>query len=47
MSLDYATIPFVLRMRRVPRAEWPDVFDALRVMETEALNIMHEDKPGG
>lgn len=45
-GLDYAALPFVLRIQRIPRADWSDAFDALRVMEIEALNIMREKANG-
>lgn len=43
-GLDYNAVPFVLRMLRVPRAEWPDLFSDLRVMEEEALKMFNESK---
>jgi hypothetical protein len=42
VGLDYAAIPFVLRMQSVPRADWPAVFADLGVMESEALKLMGE-----
>ena len=41
-GLDYAAIPFVLRVQRVLRAEWESVFDDLRVMESEVLTMARE-----
>lgn len=41
-GLDYGVIPGVLRLRRVPRAQWAQVFDDVRVMELEALAVMGE-----
>lgn len=41
MGLDYTPLPFVLRMARVPRAEWPDVFEDLRVLEDAALKEIY------
>lgn len=46
-GLDYAALPAVLRLRGVPRADWPDTFDCVRVMEAEALRVMHEGKNHG
>jgi hypothetical protein len=43
IGLDYNTLPFVLRMNRVPRAEWPEYFESIRVMENAALDAMNED----
>lgn len=40
IGLDYGVIPSVLRLYAVPRAEWEDTFDCLRVMEDEALATM-------
>ena len=45
-GLDYGVIPAVLRMAGIPRGEWPDVFDGLRIMEAEALQIMRERRDG-
>jgi hypothetical protein len=36
-GLDYQAIESTLRMTRVPRSEWPHVFDDLRTMEDAAL----------
>lgn len=41
-GLDYAALPAVLELRSVPREEWPDLFEQLQVIETEALTIMIE-----
>jgi hypothetical protein len=41
-GLDYGAIPPVLMMKRIPRKDWPDVFEALRVMEDEALRVKDE-----
>lgn len=41
-GLDYTALPIVLRMQRVPRGEWDDAFECLRVMEAEALAIFGE-----
>ncbi|RZS80655.1 DUF1799 domain-containing protein [Pigmentiphaga kullae] len=42
-GLDYAALPFVMRQLGVPRAEWTDIFDAVRVMERAALDEMHKE----
>jgi hypothetical protein len=44
IGLDYAALPAVLRLSGIPRAAWPDTFDALRVMESEAIVAMNEAK---
>lgn len=41
-GLDYAAIPFALRLRGVPRAQHAAVFDDLRVMELETLRLVSE-----
>jgi hypothetical protein len=41
-GLDYGVLPVVLRLSGVPRAEWPDVFDGLRIMEEAALDHIHK-----
>ncbi len=45
-GLDYSVIPFILRTSQVPRAEWPDVMDAIRLMEGVALQEMQNNKAG-
>jgi hypothetical protein len=42
-GLDYGALPAVMRLMGVPRADWPDTFDALRVLEDEALTTFRED----
>lgn len=42
VGLDYAALPAVFRLVGVPRAEWSGIFEDLRVMEAEALNVMSE-----
>jgi hypothetical protein len=41
-GLDYAVLPLVMRWQGVPRADQPEVFDAVRVMESEALRLLAE-----
>ncbi|AKJ28843.1 DUF1799 domain-containing protein [Caldimonas brevitalea] len=41
-GLDYSAIPDVLRMSSVPRSQWPEVFEAVQVMEAAALGAMHK-----
>lgn len=45
-GLDYAAVPAVLRLTDVPRGDWSDVFDCLRVLEEEALKVMGEMRSG-
>jgi Phage related hypothetical protein (DUF1799) len=42
VALDYNVLPFVFRMARVSRDQWPQVFEQLRVMEDAALAAMNE-----
>ncbi len=41
-GLDYNALPAVMRLSGLPRCEWPDAFDGVRIMEAEALKIMGE-----
>jgi hypothetical protein len=40
-GLDYAALGAVLRLRSIPRARHGDVFEDVRAMEAETLNLMH------
>lgn len=40
--MDYAALPEVFRMMGIFRREWPDLFDAIRIMERAALEEMHK-----
>lgn len=42
-GLDYTVIPFALRMNAVPRSEWPEYYELIRVMENAALEAMNEE----
>lgn len=42
VGLDYAPLPFVLRMSGIPRGDWSDVFESVRLMENAALKAMSE-----
>lgn len=42
-GLDYAALPAVLDVQDVPKAERGDVFECLRVMESEALRLFSKD----
>ena len=39
IGLRYEAVPMVLQMLAIPRREWPDAFEALRVMERAALRV--------
>lgn len=41
-GLDYAALPPVMRLTGVAPADRTDTFDALRILESEALAIFHE-----
>ena len=45
-GLKYESVKDVLELMDVARAEWPEVFDGLRVMEAAALKVFH-NKDGG
>lgn len=42
-GLDYAVLPFVMRSVGIARPERQEVFDGLRVMEIEALGVIHKE----
>jgi hypothetical protein len=42
-GLDYSAMPTVMRLTGVPRKEWPQVFDGLRLMEDAALEAMRKE----
>lgn len=46
-GLDYNALPVVMRLQQIPRAHWPDLFDAIRTMEDAALTEMHKDDTNG
>lgn len=41
VGLDYGVFPLIYRMHGVSRKDQPEMFECLRVMESEALSIMH------
>lgn len=42
-GLDYGPLPFTLEMNAIPRADWPRVFEEVRVLEHAALKAMSEE----
>jgi hypothetical protein len=44
IGLDYNAIPTVLRLKTVPRKDWDDVFECIRVMEAAALEKIREKR---
>jgi len=45
-GLRYESVPVVMRIRGVPRAEWAEVFEGIRVMEAEALRYFADKRNG-
>lgn len=45
VGLDYGVFPAVLRLEQIPRADWPEAFDMLRIMEAAALIEMRKEPP--
>ena len=43
-GLDYNVLPTVFRLTGISRVEWPDTFECVRVMESEALCFMAEQR---
>jgi hypothetical protein len=43
-GLDYGAVPPVMRLTGVPRGDWADVFDCIRIMEVAALEKLREKK---
>jgi hypothetical protein len=39
-GLDYNVMPTVFRLHGIERSRWPEMFDDIRAMETEALKTM-------
>jgi hypothetical protein len=43
-GLDYNVLPSVMRLVGVLRADWSDTFECIRIMESEAMKVMGEQK---
>jgi hypothetical protein len=43
IGLDYGPLVDVLRLRGLPKAAWPQVFDDIRVLEDAALEQMRRE----
>ena len=41
-GLIYAEAECALRMMQIPRRDWPEIFEGLRVMETAALRVLNK-----
>jgi hypothetical protein len=46
-GLDYGAITTVLRLKAIPRARWPDLFEDIRTMEDAALGQMVKEMKRG
>lgn len=44
IGLKYENLPLIYRYVGVPRSEWSDTFDCVRVMEVEALKLMNKER---
>lgn len=42
IGLDYLAIPVTLRLRRVPKSSWPEIFSDLQILEDAALGVLAE-----
>ena len=40
-GLDYNVLPAVFRLLQIPESEWPDTFECLRILESEAMKVMN------
>ncbi len=43
IGMDYTALPVVFRLTGVPRADWPDLFEDIRVLENAALKEMYDE----
>lgn len=43
IGLDYNVLPAVFRLQAIPRKDWPDTFDCVRILEAEAMNTMEQN----
>lgn len=41
-GMDYSALPEVMRMTNIPRRDWPEIFESIRVMEDAALEHMRK-----
>ena len=44
VGMDYNALPTVLRLSKVPRSEWSEVFNGIAIMESAALQEMRKKK---
>lgn len=43
-GLDYNALPAVLRMTQIPRRQWPEIFQSIRILEDAAMETMRSSK---
>lgn len=43
-GMDYTVLPVVFGIRGIPKKQWPDLFDDLRVMEVAVLDFLSKKK---
>lgn len=43
-GLDYNALPAVLRMTQIPRSDWPEIFQSIRILEDAAMETMRKSK---
>lgn len=41
-GLDYSVFVDVFRIKQIPKSRWQDLFANIRVMEREALSVIHK-----
>jgi hypothetical protein len=41
-GLDYSVLVDVFRIKQIPKSRWQDLFADIRVMEREALSVIHK-----
>lgn len=41
-GMDYSALPEVMRMTSIPRRDWSEIFESIRVMEDAALEQMRK-----
>jgi hypothetical protein len=41
-GLDYNVLPAVFQMMQIPPDDWPDTFECLRILESEAMKVLNK-----
>lgn len=44
IGLRYEALPLAMELEDIPKTDWPEVFDAVQVMEYETLRIRREKR---